>query len=116
MRENRNIEAMKDANDTNDRNDMEDRNHEDRRSKIDTSVKRLFEFQPRVKMRLSEIERLIKKHRIIVPPPSRQTLIKLCEEGTLETAGDRPTLMGWLVFEDSFLAWLKKMDCVDDHR
>ncbi|MBK9155414.1 MAG: hypothetical protein IPM25_14575 [Chloracidobacterium sp.] len=49
-----------------------------------------------------------------VPPPSRQTLIKLCEDGTLETAGDRPTPMGWLVFEDSFLAWLKKLDCADE--
>jgi hypothetical protein len=78
-----------------------------------TRVKQTFEFRPRVKMRLSEIERLIKKHRIIVPPPSRQTLIKLCEDGTLETVGDRPSPMGWLVFEDSFLEWLKKMDCVD---
>ena len=76
-------------------------------------VKQMFEFTPRVKVRLSEIERLIKKHRIIVPPPSRQTLIKLCEDGTLETAGSRPSPMGWLVFEDSFLAWLKRLDQVD---
>jgi len=79
-----------------------------------TEIKQTFTFRPRVKMRLSEIERLIKKHRIIVPPPSRQTLIKLCEDGTLETAGDRPTVMGWLVFEDSFLAWLKKLDCTEE--
>ena len=79
-----------------------------------TPLKQPFEFRPRVKMRLSEIERLLKKHRIIVPPPSRQTLIKLCEDGTLETAGDRPTVMGWLVFEDSFLSWLRKLDCVDE--
>ncbi len=67
-------------------------------------------------MRLCEVERLIKQHRIIVPPPSRQTLIKLCEDGTLETAGDRPTVMGWLVFEDSFLAWLRKLDSVDEQK
>jgi len=79
-----------------------------------TELKQPLEFRPRVKMRLSEIERLIKKHRIIVPPPSRQTLIKLCEDGTLETAGDRPTAMGWLVFEDSFLAWLRKLDQRDE--
>jgi hypothetical protein len=79
-----------------------------------TDLKQPFTFQPRVKMRLSEIERLIKQHRIIVPPPSRQTLIKLCEDGTLETAGDRPTVMGWLVFEDSFLAWLRKLDCGEE--
>ncbi len=80
----------------------------------DRELKHALDFRPRVKMRLSEIERLIKKHRIIVPPPSRQTLIKLCEDGTFETAGDRPTPMGWLVFEDSFLAWLRKLDCVDE--
>lgn len=77
-------------------------------------VKRMSEYRPRVKMRLSEIERLIKKHRIIVPPPSRQTLIKLCEDGTFETTGGAPTPMGWLVFEDSFLAWLRKLDCADE--
>jgi hypothetical protein len=75
-----------------------------------TELQQPLEFRPRVKIRLSEIERLIKKHRIIVPPPSRQTLIKLCEDGTFETAGDRATPMGWLVFEDSFLAWLQKLD------
>lgn len=98
--------------DANDRNDTNDRNGAQDMDKI--AVKQPFEFEPRVKMRLSEIERLIRKHRIIVPPPSRQTLIKLCEEGTFETAGTGPTLIGWLVFEDSFLAWLKKMDCVDE--
>ena len=77
-------------------------------------VKRTLEFKPRVKMRLSEIERLMKKHRIIVPPLSRQTLIKLCEDGTFETAGGSPTMVGWLVFEDSFLAWLRKLDCVEE--
>ncbi|MGD9563567.1 MAG: hypothetical protein AB7P09_01650 [Pyrinomonadaceae bacterium] len=73
-------------------------------------LKQTLDFRPRTKMRLSEIERLIRKHRIIVPAPSRQTLIRLCEDGTFETAGERPTPMGWLVFEDSFLAWVKKLD------
>jgi hypothetical protein len=59
---------------------------------------------------LSEIERLIRKHRIIVPPLSRATLIKMCEEGTLETAGDSPTNVGWLVYEDSFLKWVEALD------
>ncbi len=77
---------------------------------MEQQIKRSSEFKPRVKMRLSEIERVIKKHRIIVPPPSRQMLIRLCEDGTLETAGDRPTPMGWLVFEDSFLMWLRRLD------
>lgn len=73
-------------------------------------IQRSFDFQLRTKIRLSEIERIIRKHRIIVPPPSRQTLIKLCEDGTFETAGNRPSTIGWLVFEDSFLKWLKELD------
>ena len=72
--------------------------------------KQPFDFRPRVKMRLSEIERLIRKHRIIVPPLSRQYLIKLCEDGTLETVGTRPTPVGWLVYEDSFHRWLRSLD------
>lgn len=61
-------------------------------------------------MRLSEIDRLIKKHRIIVPPPSRQTLIRLCEDGTFETASRGTKAIGWLVFEDSFMRWVKSLD------
>lgn len=72
--------------------------------------KRTLDFQPRVKMRLSEIERLMRKHRIIVPPLSRQTLIKMCEEGILETVGTTPTILGWLVYEDSFWKWAKGLD------
>ncbi len=64
----------------------------------------------RTRLRLSEIERLIKKHRIIVPPLSRPTLVGLCEDGTLETAGTRPTSLGWLVYEDSFWNWVKSLD------
>ncbi|MEO7673869.1 MAG: hypothetical protein ABIU09_07310 [Pyrinomonadaceae bacterium] len=75
-----------------------------------TNVKQILDFQPRAKVRLSEIERLIRKHRIIVPPPSRQTLIRLCEDGTFETVGDRPTVIGWLVFEDSFMRWAQSLD------
>lgn len=74
------------------------------------STKQTLDFQPKTKIRLSEIERLIRKHRMIVPPPSRQTLIRLCEDGTFETAGDRPTAMGWLVFEDSFFRWARSLD------
>lgn len=74
------------------------------------SVKQILDFQPRTKIRLSEVERLIKKHRIIVPPPSRQTLIRLCEDGTFETMGDKPTAIGWLVFEDSFIQWARSLD------
>lgn len=64
----------------------------------------------RPKLRLTEIERLIKKHRIIVPPLSRSTLVNMCEDGTFETAGARPTTIGWLVYEDSFWRWAKDLD------
>lgn len=57
----------------------------------------------RPKLRLSEVERLIEKHRIIVPCPSRQTLINWLEDGTLEGV---QSSLGWLVYEDSFLAWV----------
>jgi hypothetical protein len=64
----------------------------------------------RPKLRLSEIERLIKHHRVVVPPLSRSALVNLCEDGTFETAGRRPTKLGWLVFEDSFWAWVRSLD------
>ena len=69
-----------------------------------------FDYTPRPKLRLAEIERLIKKHRIIVPPLSRATLVNMCEDGTFETAGAGPTSVGWLVYEDSFLAWVRRLD------
>jgi hypothetical protein len=64
----------------------------------------------RTKLRLGEIDRLIRAHKIIVPPPSRPTLVKLCENGTFETVGGRPTSFGWLVYEDSFWNWVRKLD------
>jgi hypothetical protein len=64
----------------------------------------------RPKLRLSEIERLIKQHRIVIPPPSRPTLVNFCEDGTFETAGNTPTKLGWLVFEDSFWEWVRSLD------
>ena len=70
-------------------------------------IKHLEETGVRTKLRLGEVERLIKKHRIVVPCLSRQTLQNMCEDGTFETAGDRPTRLGWLVYEDSFWKWAK---------
>ena len=74
------------------------------------TIKQLLDTPPRPKLRLVEVERLIKTHRIIVPPLSRATLVNFCEDGTFETAGDRPTSVGWLVFEDSFWSWAKSLD------
>lgn len=73
-----------------------------------------FSFAPRTKLKLSEIERLIRKHRIIVPCPARQTLIGMCEDGTFETVGNQPTSLGWLVYEESFLRWARGLDGVMD--
>ncbi|MCO5332874.1 MAG: hypothetical protein M9893_02485 [Pyrinomonadaceae bacterium] len=68
-------------------------------------------MSPRPKLRLSEVERLIRIHRIITPAPSRRALIMLCESGVLEAAprsanSNSPIL----VYEDSFLRWVKSMD------
>lgn len=35
---------------------------------------------------IGEIERLIKKHRLILPCPCRATFVNMCEDGTFETA------------------------------
>lgn len=64
----------------------------------------------RPKIRLGEVERLIRKHRIIIPPITRNTLIKMCEEGIFETAGMEPSRHGWLVFEDSFWKWAEQLE------
>ena len=74
-----------------------------------TTTKRLLDLSPRTKLRLSEVERLIKRHRILVPTPCRRMLIEMCEAGTFETAPHRPG-QSWLVYEDSFLAWVRNLD------
>ena len=66
-------------------------------------------MSPRTKLRLSEIERLIRKHRIVIPPISQRRLREMCEEGVFATAPRRDG-KHWLVYEDSFLDWVKKMD------
>lgn len=81
-----------------------------------TNVIEFRNFKPRAKLKLSEVERMIRKERIIVPCPSRQTLIGMCEDGTFESVGKNddgspiPTRFGWLVFEESFLKWAHAMD------
>ena len=74
------------------------------------SIKHLLTDEVRPKIRLAEVERLIRRHRIIVPPLSRKTLVKMCEDGTFETAGNRPGRIGWLVYEDSFMKWIEGLD------
>ncbi len=73
------------------------------------TTQHLLDLSPRPKLRLSEIERLIRKHRIIIPTPSRRTLIAWCEDGTFEATPKTPG-MTWLVYEDSFLKWVESLD------
>ena len=83
------------------------------------NTQQTLDLSPRPKLRLAEIDRIIRKHRIIVPPLSRRVLTAMCEDGTFETVGNAPTKMGWLVFEESFLKWVKKLDgssCQDRER
>jgi hypothetical protein len=82
----------------------------DGREMITNDMKQTLNAAARPKLRLVEVERLIKVHRIIVPPLSRATLVNFCEDGTFETAGTRPTSVGWLVFEDSFWKWAHSLD------
>ncbi|MGE3465549.1 MAG: hypothetical protein AB7J13_01335 [Pyrinomonadaceae bacterium] len=71
------------------------------------TTQRLLDLSPRTKLRLSEVERLIRIHRIVIPPLSRRKLRDMCEDGTFETIRHGRY---WLVFEDSFLAWVKHLD------
>lgn len=74
------------------------------------NTQRTLDLPPRTKLRLAEIERIIRKDRIIVPPLTRRALTAMCENGTFETVGDAPTKYGWLVYEDSFLKWVSSLD------
>lgn len=62
-----------------------------------------FGFAPRPVLRLNYVEEILQKQRIITPAPSRKNLIGLIEEGQLE---GKLTSYGWVVFEDSFQAWV----------
>jgi hypothetical protein len=77
------------------------------------TIKQLLTEDLRPIMRLSEVERLIKRHRIIIPPLSRKTLQRMCEDGTLESPSVAPGL-GWLVYEDSFLSWIERIGGVEN--
>jgi hypothetical protein len=56
-------------------------------------------------LRLSEIQDIMKRYRLTGgEKPSRDALIRMCEDGTLEASKTR---FGWLVFEDSFEDWVR---------
>ncbi len=74
------------------------------------TTQRTLDLITRPKLRLSEVERLIRKNRIIVPPLSRRLLTEMCEDGTLEAAPRKTKKAHYLVYEDSFLNWVKSLD------
>lgn len=74
------------------------------------TTKHLLDLSLRPKLRISEVERLIRIHRIVIPPLSRRRLVAMCEDGTLETAPRGSIRDRWLIYEDSFLNWVKRMD------
>ena len=67
------------------------------------SLESILSGRIRTRIKLSEAERLIRTYRITVPCPSRQTLVRLCEEGIFETPPRRNHL--WEIYEDSFWRW-----------
>ena len=73
------------------------------------TTKHLLDLRPRPKLRISEVERLIRVHRIIIPTPSRRALIAMCENGTFESAPRTPGGT-YLIYEDSFLEWIKSLE------
>ena len=73
-------------------------------------MKQMNDTNIRPKLRLSEVQRLIERNRIIVPTPTRRTLSNMCEDGRLETAANPPGKLGWLVYEDSFWKWVRSLD------
>lgn len=72
-------------------------------------MKQMLNTAVRPVLRLSEAEKLIRRHRIILPPPSRKTLQRMCEDGTFESVGNAPTNLGWLIYEDSFYKWVESL-------
>jgi hypothetical protein len=65
-----------------------------------------LDFAPRPMLRLAMVEQIIRSNRLLVPPPSRPNLIALIEEGRIE---GKLTEYGWIMFEDSFIAWIKDL-------
>jgi hypothetical protein len=66
-----------------------------------------LQFEVRPALRLSAIEKVLKTTRVIVPCPSRPTLIKLIESGKLK---GRKQGNAYLVDELSFHAWVRSVN------
>lgn len=69
------------------------------------SLQYQFDFAVRPMLKLSDIEQILVKARIMRDPPSRPVLIEMCEDGTFEA---KKTRFGWMVSEESFDRWVKE--------
>lgn len=65
-----------------------------------------FGFTTEPCLRLQRVEEILRRKRILDPAPSRPTLIKLIEDGTLEGI---KTSVGYVVYEYSFVAWVRSL-------
>ena len=74
------------------------------------TIQRIAELQLRPQLRLSEVERAIRINRIIVPPLSRRSIVRMCEDGTFETAPRLTAKAPYRIYEDSFLKWVRSLD------
>lgn len=63
-----------------------------------------FGFTHKPSLRLSAIETILRETGVINPIPSRQTLIRRIEDGTLE---GKKTKGGYLVTEESFKRYVR---------
>jgi hypothetical protein len=72
-----------------------------------TIAQRDFGFAPRNILRLCEVEKLLKRHGVIRPVPSRPKLVALIDEGIIDGYKNED-FNCYVVFEDSFMAWLRK--------
>ncbi len=72
-----------------------------------TIAQRDFGFAPRTILKLCVVEKLLRRHGCIQPPPSRPKLVALIEEGKIEGYKSED-LNCYFVFEDSFNAWLRR--------
>jgi hypothetical protein len=68
-----------------------------------------FGFPIRPTLRLCEIEEILRRTRAVVPVPTRPTLIKLIEDGTLQGLMPSHSQFGYVVYEDSFKAWVRNL-------
>lgn len=72
-----------------------------------TIAQRDFGFAPRSVMKICTVRDLLRQHGTIKPVPSRPKLIELIEDGRIEGYYNED-LHCYVVFEDSFLAWLRR--------